>query len=193
MSRYYNLIEYSKGAVHFHDRFGREHQIKTQDFLSRGLLEFFHPDDAKRIIQWAQLDAEGDVLSRLDKGQLWVPYRRYAYFPFFAFIAMAAQVLASLMCMKPVVIFDHTLFGSFLILPFAFVATDLVNELYGYKATKRMIRQCAGAILLVAASLALVKHWVVEIASGHNNAWMFVMRIRPEGACFLCGEFNYSR
>ena len=84
------------------------------------------------LIRRAKLSEYGTLLSRLDSGQLWVPYRRYAYFPFLLLL----HCCTSLAYYRYNIFIWINCFLVFLLLPFAFVATDLVNELYGYQATK---------------------------------------------------------
>lgn len=184
MKNYYTLIEYTPTQVRFYDRLGRENQCSMQQLLVRGLLEFFQPQDAQRLLDKAHLSQQGTLLSRLDSGQLWVPYRRYAYFPFFAFIAIAAQVMAPFMSIQRIIIYDQIFFGSFLLLPFAFVATDLVNELYGYQTTKRMIRQSAVIMILISGSIACMKNFFVNSVCEYNHSWVFINELIPKVLVF---------
>ena len=94
MRRYYNLIEYTPTGGVFLTFWGESTVVRYSN-LTRGLLEFFNPQDAQLLIV-GRLNEHGALLSRLDSGHLWVPYRRYRYFPFFAFIAIAAQILSAL-------------------------------------------------------------------------------------------------
>ncbi len=177
--KYYQVREITNDYVCFTDYVGQHQTLSMHDFITQGFLEFFHKNDANLIVERSKLSAQGQVLSRLDKYQMWVPYHRYKYLPFFLFIVLGTQFISPYLSTQHIQICGCNYFGSFLVLPFAFISTDLINELYGYQTTKRMIRYCSALLMISAFFIFLILKIINTEMNLHNKYWCLVSRKIP--------------
>lgn len=174
MNTYYRLISCQGRLVVFTDASGKRDTRSLNDFLNNGFLEFFSQDDTTRILAKAYASNLGDVLSRIGNSKVWVPYRRYVYYPVFSFMTFGSLLSSHFLTQQHIIFRGEALYGSFFVLPLPFIFTDLINELFGYDVAKRMLQNSALLLFIIAGFIYSLKNIIVLFHCEHNMAWLNV-------------------
>ncbi len=153
--RYFTLLSIQDKTIHFYDYSGTGTVFHSQadQLIRTGLIEFFHFDDVKQIITVSEIP--GNLLTRLTGTSLYVPVSRMFYLPFFVAAMAISLAFAIPMHTKSVEIFGYEFSAGLLIFPLVYIFTDLTNELFGYKMTKRSIRYIAFLLVIMAVLIQI--------------------------------------
>lgn len=152
------LDKVDKGAVYFFDEGGTLYVESARDIIKNGLVEFFNDAAAKEITNSCFLE-NGMVSMRLTTGATWVPSQRLKYFPNVSLVIMAAVLLSCTLVNVKLPFLDYKVSACCLLLPFIFIFSDAINELYGYRMTRNVIWSMAAGLLILGA----LTHFTLEV------------------------------
>ncbi len=154
--RRYCLISTKKEVTYFGDGpdaletlfKGTQYEMDTNELIRSGLLEFFSPKEAKKIIIASQLP--NTTLIRLSNTSMWIPISRLKYLPFLAVMLIGSLAFSNPISIRSTIIGPFTVPTSSFIFPISFVFTDIINELFGYQTTKLVIRYISTTLFILA-------------------------------------------
>ncbi len=142
------LLKIENNQVVFIDKRGIKIKIPIDVMIQKGLIEFFSVTDAKKIVDAS--GTRGSLLTRLNGSSLWVPDTRIKYLSLFAIILTLIWTFSIPMAIKKSTLYYFRGSACFIFFPLSFILTDVINELYGYQATKRVIRYLAASLIMLA-------------------------------------------
>ncbi len=159
----FQVEKLEQGDVYFKDQSDTTYVESASHIIKNGLIEFFNDHDAYKITDSCLL-SDGIVSARLTTGATWVPNKRLTYFPLISFLLMASTLLSCTLINVTLEYWKYPLSASCLLLPFIFIISDMINELYGYRMTRNVIRATAGGLI----SLGVLAQITIEGLSTHS-------------------------
>ena len=197
----HKLIKITGEQIEYVDGHGTHHHTTVDDLICDNAIPCFNTADTHQILKCSRSDSGEFTLDRSGR-LLWTPRAlRPVWITLIAFFV--ACMVMTVMCESRIVFvewFGHStpLFGSILFFPFAFALSDIMNELFGYRATRQVI--VITSIVLICAGLTF--KWTLMMPGffrGQNEAaYLDIFSIFPNafvmhGIALFFGDLANAR
>lgn len=138
----YKLIKIIGDQIDYTDDQGTHHKAAVDDLIWENTISYFNAADTEQIFKCSRSNS-GELTLDQSGRLLWMP-RALLPMQMVLTICFVACMTMSVMCSLKTIpahwLGDSAvLFGSIVFFPLAFAVTDIINELFGYRATRQII------------------------------------------------------
>ncbi len=151
---FFTLISTESDTTTFKNAKNTAFEMDTRHLFYSGMIEFFTIKDTQKIINASKI-AKTKAIVHLRGSSLFIPSSRIKYLFILAIILTIAFIFSIPMHLRSVTMDPfYTAFPN-MIFPLIFIATNLINELFGRRTTKNIISAAVISIMVVAGLMKI--------------------------------------